>query len=47
MNAKTQKQRPVVTLRIEHGPVSPHMRAQWRKLWARLLQKAQEGVTRE
>ncbi|MDP2919430.1 MAG: hypothetical protein Q8O43_04335 [Dehalococcoidia bacterium] len=41
-DTKSQKPEPMVTVRIEPGKVSPAMREQWRRAWARLLQRAQE-----
>jgi len=43
MTAKTHKQQPVVTIRIEPTNVSPAMRAKWNLAWQKIIAKAKEA----
>jgi len=44
---KAIKDIPKVTLTIESGPITPHMRACWKKWWAARIAEAKREVAGE
>jgi len=35
--------KPIVKLKIETGPVTPHQRAAWRRFWQKLIAEVKAG----
>ena len=46
MTSKTAK-KPIVTLKIESGPVSPAARVSWIRFWRKLVSECKRGVDSE
>lgn len=42
MTAKTQKQQPVVTLRIVRGMPTPAQKTAWRRFWQKLIAEVKD-----